>query len=209
MAFANSRLYDLLIEYASEFNERGLFIAGDAAYGLTSFLQTPYDASELKGDPAGMKDAYNYHLSSCRIYIECAFGELVMRWGILWRTLLFSLKKSAKIVQACMLLQNFIINNRDITCAHEDSVYFRKFSIDVDDAIQQQLTRLTGELPRALVSDNNKPNTGGRRSNVEEEERQKGLIVRDQLIIQLAIHGLKRPMMHKMQYNLYGHIYFD
>jgi DDE superfamily endonuclease len=99
-AFANSKLYDLLMELSNILKEKGLFIAGDTAYGLTSFLQVPFDSSELRNDVDGMRDSYNYHLSSCRIYIECAFGEMVMRWGILWRTILFSLKKSGGISTA-------------------------------------------------------------------------------------------------------------
>ena len=55
-----------------------------------------------------MCDAFNFFLSSSRIYIECAFGELVRRWGIFWRTLNFDLAKSQKIVQVRMLLHNFI-----------------------------------------------------------------------------------------------------
>ena len=112
-AFLNSRLVDLLNELSEELYERGLFIAGDSAYGLAPYLITPYDAHELKSDPERAKDSFNFHLSSCRIYIECAFGELVMRWGIFWRTLLFDLRKSSDIIQVAMLLHNFIVENRE------------------------------------------------------------------------------------------------
>lgn len=44
-------------------------------------------------------------LSSCsRILIEWEFGKLVMRWGILWRTLHFDLHKCQRIVQVCMFV---------------------------------------------------------------------------------------------------------
>jgi DDE superfamily endonuclease len=83
VTFAASRLYDLLCEMAPELFELGFVIVGDTAYNLPSFLLTPYDSDDLKDDPHHAKDAFNYSLSSCRIFIECAFGELVIRWGIL------------------------------------------------------------------------------------------------------------------------------
>jgi DDE superfamily endonuclease len=88
-AFAGSRLYDLLKEKLNKLYHHGVFIVGDLAYGITSFLVTPFETEEMREDPllVAAKDSFNYHLSSCRIYIECAFGELVMRWGILWRML--------------------------------------------------------------------------------------------------------------------------
>jgi DDE superfamily endonuclease len=144
-AFAASRLYDLLCEMAPELFELGFFIVGDSAYNLSSFLLTPYDSDDLKDDPHHAKDAFNYHLSSCRILIECAFGELVMRWGILWRTLAFELKKCGKIIQVCMLLHNFIVENRE-----NDGEFFRDFNIRMDN-VQAQLTRTTGEIPRPLL----------------------------------------------------------
>jgi DDE superfamily endonuclease len=83
-ALASSKLYDLLLEKADFFAENNFFLVGDAAYNLSPFLITPYEVDELEQDVDGMKDSFNYHLSSCRIFIECAFGELVvMRWDVL------------------------------------------------------------------------------------------------------------------------------
>ena len=81
-AFSSSRLDDLLKEIARQLHDLGLFLVGDSAYNLTSYLLTPYDTQELKTDTDHSKDAFNYHLSCCRIFVECAFGELIMRWGI-------------------------------------------------------------------------------------------------------------------------------
>jgi DDE superfamily endonuclease len=55
-AFMSSRLYNLLKEKSTEFCDRGLFIVGDSAYGLTPFLLTPYDQDEIKNDVDGAKD---------------------------------------------------------------------------------------------------------------------------------------------------------
>jgi len=80
--------------------------------------------------------------------IECFFGELIMRWGIFWRTILFDLKKCSKIVQVSMLLQNFIIENRENGIT--DGAYFSTFKVDTENQMQAQLTHDTGEAPRAL-----------------------------------------------------------
>ena len=83
-AFAGSRLVDVLKEMSDELFHRGLFIAGDSAYGLAPYLIVPYDQAAMKVDINHALDSFNSHLSSCRIHMECAFGELVMRWGIFW-----------------------------------------------------------------------------------------------------------------------------
>jgi DDE superfamily endonuclease len=203
VAFSGSLLYDLLIECSRELLEKELFIAGDSAYGLTPFLIVPFEADELttQNDPLKAKDSFNFHLSSCCIYIECAFGELVMRWGIFWRTLLFDLKKSIKIIQACMLLHNFILDNE-----RDDARFYQDFSIQMDKQ-QQEVTRKTGELPRPMVGDNNEPRVGGRPSNEESERRRLGDLVRHRLSVKLANHEMRRPLQHDMHYNSYGHIY--
>jgi DDE superfamily endonuclease len=203
-AFASSKLYDLLKELSTELYSRGLFIVGDSAYNLTPFLVTPYESDEVGKDVDQSKDAFNYHLSSCRIYIECAFGELVMRWGIFWRTLLFDLKKCAKIVQATMLLHNFIVDSRENT--QTDMLYFEQFQIPVD-SIQDELTLLTGEVPAAVATDNNEPRPGGRPSLDDIKLRELGLVIRENLTVKLAVHEMRRPMLQDMHYNAHGHIY--
>ena len=200
-AFASSRLYELLKEVAEDLHRMGLFIAADSAYTLASFTITPYDSDQTGRDDQHRKDAFNYHLSSCRIFIECAFGELVMRWGILWRTLAFDLKKSAKIVQVCMLLHNFIVDSRE-----DDQAFFRNFNIRMD-RIQQEITRQTGEIPRPLVTDNNEPLIRGRPTNNEQRLRSLALETRHRLTVSLAVNDMLRPMEHDMHYNQYGHIY--
>ena len=167
-----------------------MFIAGDSAYAVSPFLLTPYDIEEMKVDVDHAKDSFNFHLSSCRVYIECAFGELVMRWGILWRTLSFGLKKNADIIQVCMLLHNFIIDSRE---CEEDSSYFRDFNIRMD-SLQQQLTEQTGEMPRPVVTNNNEPRTRGGPSLDDIEMRRVGGLVRHRLTVKLASNDMRRPL---------------
>jgi hypothetical protein len=205
-AFGNSRLSDLLLELASDLELLGLFIVGDTAYGLTPYLLTPFDRDEVEADEQHYKDSFNFYLSSCRIVIECAFGELIMRWGIFWRTLLFDLKKSGRLIQAAMLLHNFIVDNR---CDRaEDHCFFQNFNVTMD-AVQVELTRQSGEMPRAIVSNNNEPRGPGRPTADEENLRQHGNQVRNRLTVKLATKGLTRPMQHDMKYNDHGNIYME
>jgi DDE superfamily endonuclease len=204
LAFTSSKLYELLVELSKDLYSRGLFIAGDSAYNLTSFLVTPYETDEVSSDSDHMKDSFNYHLSSCRIYIECAFGELVMRWGIFWRTLAFDLNKATKIVQVAMLLHNFILDMRENDSL--DNAYFQDFDIPAD-SIQDYITEQTGEAPQAIATDNNEPRLGGRPSSDEVKQRELGITVRERLTVKLAVQDMRRPLEHDMHYNSHGHIY--
>lgn len=179
-AFCNSRLINLLEEVANDLYDKGLFIAADSAYGLTSYLITPYNSTEVKDDVNKARDAFNYYLSSCRIYIECAFGEVVMRWGILWRTLNFDPKKNQQIIQVAMLLHNFIIEHREYG-VNTDNHYFSNFDDAhlIKEPFQDILTNKTGESPCALVTDNNEPHLGGRRSQIEVASAEKGVSLRN------------------------------
>ena len=81
VAFTNSRLYSLLLDKADLLEEKGLYLLGDSAYNLTPFLLVPYSTDDVRKDASDMCDAFNFYLSSSRIFIECAFGELVMCSG--------------------------------------------------------------------------------------------------------------------------------
>ena len=58
------------------------------------------------------KDDFNYYHSRTRINIECAFGILVKRWGILRRPLGFKLAYITALVEACMKLHNICRDER-------------------------------------------------------------------------------------------------
>jgi len=64
-------LIELLKEKAQQLLEQGLFLNGDSAYPMYSFLQVPCDQQEVKADPVGAKDAYNY----CAITRQTAYGS--------------------------------------------------------------------------------------------------------------------------------------
>ena len=79
------------------------FINGDAAFSLSNSMITP------SGDAA--LDDFDYHQSSNRMPIECAFGILVRRWGIFWRALSVRFDRRAALIGACMRLHNFCIDH--------------------------------------------------------------------------------------------------
>jgi hypothetical protein len=93
---------------SEDLKEQGLYLAGDSAYALAVFLLSPFD----NPGPKSIEDAFNFYHSSSRIFIECAFGELVMRWGIFWRRLCFNPTKVGSIIHCAMLLHNFIVEQR-------------------------------------------------------------------------------------------------
>jgi hypothetical protein len=88
---------------------KGLVIFGDSAYVNCSYFVTPY-----KSVKSGSKDDFNFYHSQVRIKIECAFGMLVARWGLLRRALPASigLKKTTALVLCLCRLHNYCIDCR-------------------------------------------------------------------------------------------------
>ena len=58
----------------------------------------PYDSAVH----ATLKDDFNYFHYSSRIVVECTFGEIDMRFGILWQKLSMSLEHNVKIIDSCL-----------------------------------------------------------------------------------------------------------
>ena len=80
------------------------FINGDAAFSLGPGIMVPATGPGT--------DDFNYEQSSNRMPIECAFGILVRRWGILWRPLAVRFDRRSKVVECCMKLHNYCIDKR-------------------------------------------------------------------------------------------------
>ena len=77
------------------------FINGDSAFSLSNSMITPSGLSHL--------DAFDFHQSSNRVCIECAFGILVRRWAILWKPLQMRFDRRAPLIGACIRLHNLCI----------------------------------------------------------------------------------------------------
>lgn len=76
LAFTTSSIYAKLEQEGFLDHRKVLF--GDLAYCNCRYMATPF-----KSVKSGTKDAYNFYHSQLGISIECAFGQLVARWGIL------------------------------------------------------------------------------------------------------------------------------
>lgn len=77
------------------------YILGDSAFTCTRSVITP-----------GKDDNFNFEQSSLRINIECAFGELLRRWGLLWRPLEMVFEKRAAVVGFCIRMHNYCVTAR-------------------------------------------------------------------------------------------------
>ena len=191
-AFKNSTLYKWLLVHWESMLQKGYFFIGDTAYGLHSFLHTPYDDT-MHGSA---EDNYNFFHSSSRIAIECAFGEITLRWGIFWRALKFSLEMNCKIIDVCMRLHNFIVDNRnndnfgtsmdhivfDDDCRRFFSVHPEMDDIGVRGGEEDVQRNEEGEVSR-----------GGRTSRAESHSANFGKQWRDNYRDEIARQHLVRP----------------
>ena len=95
-----------------------------------------------------------------------------MRWGILWRKLLFDIQDVGRIVTAAVLLHNFLVDEREsnLSVDSEDAHYFRNFSLREND----ERALVSTEAPTAVATDNNKPHPGGRPYDIDSISSSKG-----------------------------------
>ncbi|ETI38257.1 hypothetical protein F442_15794 [Phytophthora nicotianae P10297] len=100
----------------------GLFDLGDAGYGLTTEVMTPYrgvryhlkEWGQSDERPQNYKELYNLRHAQAPNVIERAFGVLKRRFPILKQTPEYSVETQAKIVRACCVLHNFIRLQEDL-----------------------------------------------------------------------------------------------
>ncbi len=203
VAFTDTKLYELLQKKKDFLVKQGYFIVGDSAYNMESFLLVPYP----QPSPRSMEDAYNYYHSNCRIRIECTFGEIVMRWGIFWRSLQFNINQVGDIVASAGLVHNFIIDER----LEEDTLYISSFS-SRNLSIEADTTTINDnnlETAMACVTDNNEPKPSGRPSASNVRSREIGQRIRLTLCLSLDSCGMGRPMLPGFKTNDCGMIYMD
>ena len=81
------------------------------AYSCTEQTITPYPGRGLDD----RKDAFNFYQSSTRIKIECCFGLLVARWGILWREIKLRIDKVPLLMEALCKLHNMRVEDFGLT----------------------------------------------------------------------------------------------
>ena len=107
IAFEASSLFGRLEEGVLK---EGLTLFGDNAYLNTNYMASPYPNAN------GTRDAYNFYHSQTRIRVECCFGMLVMRWGILRMAMPqnISLVKVIGMVNALAKLHNFCLEESSL-----------------------------------------------------------------------------------------------
>lgn len=204
-AWQETKLHGLVERLSEKLKDKGFFFVGDSAYPLSVYLQVPYSNAR----PGSPQDAFNFWLSNSRIQIECTFGELIMRFGLFWRTLRFDENTCVTIINAAAKLHNFLVDCRENTA--DDTNYFRNmsyantpsvsiFSID-DDSDETDFN-----FP--LVTDNNQPKPSGRKSKERINQEEEGSALRDELCVSLYESGMGRPPKSNMRYNGLGHVYF-
>ena len=195
---AGSSYLDLMVIF--DITHRPIFESFHRVCNLESFLLVPYP----QAGPRSLEDNYNYYHSNCRIRIECAFGEMVMRWGIFWRTLNFDLEQVGDVVSSAALLHNFIIDER----CEEDCQFIRTFN-------QQRVNEadnnggLNHEVAFAIVTDNNEPRPPGRPSMTGLRSKEVGQRIREAICFSLDSYGLTRPTQPGFKYNDCGMVYMD
>ncbi len=86
----------------------GCYVVGDAAYICSEHLLTPFAGTQTVDK---WKDSYNFHLSQCRITIECAFGILVAKWRIFKAPLTCRLQTRSEAIMCATRLHNFILRH--------------------------------------------------------------------------------------------------
>lgn len=80
------------------------FFAADSAFPLHENMIRPYAGNNL----AEKQNIFNYRLSRARRTIESTFGILSQRWRILLKPIQASLEVTETIVQACVVLHNYL-----------------------------------------------------------------------------------------------------
>ena len=73
-----------------------------------------------------------------------------MRWGLFWRPLRFKLSHCGQIINAALLLHNFLVNERD---TGSDDNYFKNFSmasVIEEQQLQENAAQLSGTHYNAL-----------------------------------------------------------
>ena len=62
------------------------------------------------GNVSVEESVFSFYHSSIRMCIECSFGILVGRWGILWKPLRVPLHRAPVVIESCMTLHNLCID---------------------------------------------------------------------------------------------------
>jgi hypothetical protein len=108
----------------------------DAGYRLTSRILIPFDLYEVM--PRDQRK-FNYIHSKTRISIECAFGILKERFRIFQIALPFSPARCSKIIVACMVLHNILLDlNDDVVELDQVHCQDSEDEVNVDEDVREE-----------------------------------------------------------------------
>ena len=124
----------------------GLVICGDNAYVTNNYVVTPH-----KNVGKGSKDAFNFYHSQVRIRIECAFGMLVHRWGILRKPMPqnVSLGKITALTYCLCKLHNFCIDEKEKE--HYEQTKIDAFYSSLNGSIDVQEDSAGNKIPTDII----------------------------------------------------------
>ncbi len=181
-AFRNSGLYKWLLNNYRSVAQKGYYFIGDSAYSLKSFLHTPYDFA-VHGN---REDNYNFFHSSSRITIECCFGEIDLRFGILWQALKYSLKFNCKVIDACFRMHNFIVQHRGGSVIDEcDREIFNEDC--------RRFFAVNPDIREGIIGGESDARQGGRPQTLESNSSLLGKEWREKLCTEIYRQRLVRP----------------
>ncbi|KAL3774298.1 hypothetical protein ACHAW5_010202 [Stephanodiscus triporus] len=120
-----------------------LVLFGDNAYLNSKFMVTPYPNVS-----SGSKDDFNFFHSQLRIRVECAFGMLVGRWGLLRAAIPqnISLTRTIALVHALAKLHNFCIDMHDKMHSKEPA------SGDIPERLQEDEDYMVTHSPEGYIT---------------------------------------------------------
>jgi hypothetical protein len=186
--FNESGLGKYLLEYADSLHARGLYIIGDSAYSIRSYLLTPFDNAQ----PQSIEDNFNYFLSSNRIYVECAFGEIDRRWGIFWKPLEGALVNHQYTIDSALRLHNFIVNYRE-EMGEGGGDHQRSEREELDLLSDEYAANNPFASLGPIAEEMDELRKKGRPLTEEANQKAKGKSVRDRIRNDLSNRGLARP----------------
>ena len=107
LSFGSSSICKLI--KSPRFLAPGLLIYGDSVYVNIPVMTSPWKAVSRR-----KKDTFNFYHSQIRINIECAFGMLVNRWGVLRAPIPMhvNLAWTTSMVLSLCCLHNYLINTQ-------------------------------------------------------------------------------------------------
>ena len=145
----------------------GFLILGDSAYALDLFIIPPFESPLSRSQ----EDYFNFFQFSAHVTVECAFGEIDLRLGVFWKHLTCSLENSTTIIEGAMRLHIFLLDYREYTNSADDLLCDK--GVFENECVDYGIN--------SLVIGNESVRPAGRVSNEEQLNRQKGILLRNNL----------------------------